>query len=334
MRDRFVKRQKTASLKGERQVSVGRIIFVLVLLSFILCPLSAEACRKAKVETKPAVTLTAEQEQQFTYYWYAAKEALGKEKYDEALVLLEFCRMIKPDDGQTLTFLGMMYDGLRMPERAMQLFKQAYEADPDGQWKNYLERCMQQALKEGNWKEALKIQDEIDTHQEYDAASAYTHSQLYMLGGKPKQALAALDKYLETDPTHLPLLTLRVEILEQMKVSTKELYPAYEKVLALNPGNLMVLNNYAYHLATHGGDLKEAEKMSAVTIREEPDNAVYLDTYGWILHLQGQNELALFFLQRALNNAKEGAKEEIEKHIGDVRRTNVQCTKDVRRKKE
>jgi len=32
---------------------------------------------------------------------------------------------------------------------------------------------------------------------------------------------------------------------------------------------------------------------------------VYLDTYGWIMHLQGQDELALFYLKRALNNAKE-----------------------------
>ena len=311
-------------------VLLRKTLYILIALLAIQ-PIGA--CKKAKVETRSAVTLTAEQKQQFTYYWYAAKEALAHEKYDEALVLLEFCRAIKPNDGQTLTFLGMMYDGLRMPERAMKLFQQAYEADPEGQWKNYLEQRMQQALKEGNWKEALSIQDEIDTHQEYDASSAYTHARLYMVGGKPKQALAALDKYLETDPTHLPLLTMRVEIMEQMGAKSKDLYPYYERVLALNPGNLMVLNNYAYHLATHGGDLKEAERMSAITIREEPDNPVYLDTYGWILHLQGQDELALFFLQRALNNDNVKAKDEIQKHIIDVQRTNVQCTKDVRRNK-
>lgn len=292
-----------------------------ILLIAILCPLSIGACKKAKVEAKPAESLTAEQEQQFTYYWYAAKEALGKEKYDEALVLLEFCRLIKPNDGQTLTFLGMMYDGLRMPERAEKLFQLAYEADPDGQWKNYLGRRLQKALKEGDWKEAIKVQDEIDTHQEYDAESAFTHCRLYMIGGKPKQALAALDKYLETDPTHGPLLYMRVQVLEAMKVSAKELYPAYEKVLEVNPGNLLVLNNYAYHLATHGGDLKEAEQMSAITIREEPNNAVYLDTYGWILHLQGQDELALFFLQRALSNAEEdGPKKEIQRHINAIKK--------------
>jgi len=110
-------------------------------------------------------------------------------------------------------------------------------------------------------------------------------------------------------------------VLEAMKASAKELYPAYEKVLEVNPGNLLVLNNYAYHLATHGGDLKEAERMSAITIREEPNNAVYLDTYGWILHLQGQEELALFFLQRALSNAdEEEPKKEIQRHINAIKK--------------
>ena len=73
-------------------------------------------------------------------------------------------------------------------------------------------------------------------------------------------------------------------------------------------------------MATHGGDLKEAERMSAITISEEPNNPVYLDTYGWILHLQGQDELALFFLNRALNNATEENKAEIEGHLKQIKK--------------
>lgn len=290
--------------------------YLIVILLFITLPSRGGTGRGLHA-------LTAEQEQQFTYYWYAAKEALSKEKYDEALVLLEFCRLIHPNDGQTLTFLGKMYDGLRMQDRAAKLFQQAYEADPNGQWEDHLMRRMTQAVNNADWKEAIRIQDEIDSHKEYDAASAYTRSRIYMLWGKTKPALKALDKYLETDPTHLPLLTLRVEIMEKTGAKAKDLYPYYQRVLALNPGNLMVLNNYAYHLATHGGDLKEAEKMSAVTIREEPENPVYLDTYGWILHMQGQDELALFFLQRALNNAEQATKAEIEKHIKELRSKGV-----------
>ena len=60
--------------------------------------------------------------------------------------------------------------------------------------------------------------------------------------------------------------------------------------------------------------------MSEQTIREEPNNAVYLDTYGWILHLKGQDELAKFYLNRALINAQsEETKKEVKKHLNAIK---------------
>lgn len=79
----------------------------------------------------------------------------------------------------------------------------------------------------------------------------------------------------------------------------------YEKALLLDPENVYVLNNYAYTLAVNGGDLKKAEKMSQKTIEKEPNNATYLDTYAWILHLQGQDSLAKFYMLRAMEKAGE-----------------------------
>jgi hypothetical protein len=86
------------------------------------------------------------------------------------------------------------------------------------------------------------------------------------------------------------------------------------------PKNLTAVNNYAYSMATHGGDLSRAEKMSASTIQAEPDNAVFLDTYAWILHLKGQNTLAEFYLKKALNNAHhDEVKEVVIEHLKEVK---------------
>ena len=69
-----------------------------------------------------------------------------------------------------------------------------------------------------------------------------------------------------------------------------------------------------------GGDLNKAERMSAITIREEPNNPTCLDTYGWIMHLQGQDELARFYLNKALQNAStDENKNEIIKHLEALR---------------
>ena len=305
--------------------------------------------------------ITTEQEQQFTYYWYAARQAIEEEKYDEALALLEFCRSIKPDDGNTLTFLGIMYESLHQDEKAMKYFEQAFEADPYDQWFRYSKKLMAQeteadtrkaiavlekayATQKGGdknkkveesllntmqntylyakqWKKAIAMQDEIDKIKGYDAYSAVMRYRIYAMWNKPKKAIAEVDRYLELDPKDVRFLLFRLELMEQTGARIKDLYAMYEQVLQLDPHNLMVLNNYAYHLATHGGDLKKAERMSAITIAEEPNSPVYLDTYGWILHLQGQNELALFYLNRALYNAdnSDQTKNEIQKHIQKVK---------------
>ena len=97
------------------------------------------------------------------------------------------------------------------------------------------------------------------------------------------------------------------------------MYATYERAIELDPYNMVVLNNYAYHLATHGGDLQKAEAMSAITIRKDPDNPVFLDTYGWILHLQGQDELAKFYLMKAMQNETEETSEDIRKHYNAIK---------------
>ena len=284
----------------------------IILLLLLAMQMSAK-------QPQPA-PLTTEQTQQFTYYWYAARQAIEEEKYADAYVLLEFCHMLKPDDAQTLYFLGVMYQGLRKNQEALEAFEQAYRAQKEPHSEDLLRRLGNIYIEQNNWSKALKIQDELDALNGYDAMSAITRYRIYASAGQPKKALKAIDTYLETDPTNLRFMLFRLDVLEHLGAKTKVMYEAYDRVLALDPYNLMVLNNYAYLLATHKGDLKRAERMSEITIREQPSNAVYLDTYGWILHLQGQNELAKFYLERALWNATdEATKEEVTKHLEAVK---------------
>lgn len=68
----------------------------------------------------------------------------------------------------------------------------------------------------------------------------------------------------------------------------RKAYKTYDKALRLDPRNCPVLNNYAYYLCMQGRRLCKAQRMSRITIEEQPDNATYLDTYGWILFLRGK----------------------------------------------
>ena len=78
-------------------------------------------------------------------------------------------------------------------------------------------------------------------------------------------------------------------------------YEMYDKALSYNASNLAVLNNYSYFLAIEGRDLNRAERMSAQTVKAEPDNATYLDTYAWIFFKQGNYSLARLYMKNALD---------------------------------
>jgi len=95
----------------------------------------------------------------------------------------------------------------------------------------------------------------------------------------------------------------------------------FGKSLRYNPQNLGVLNNYSYFLSVEKKDLDKAEKMSSVTIKAEPTNPTYLDTYGWIMFMQGDYVTAKIYLGNAVKYSEEKEKEvsaEVLEHYGDV----------------
>jgi predicted negative regulator of RcsB-dependent stress response/MFS family permease len=94
-------------------------------------------------------------------------------------------------------------------------------------------------------------------------------------------------------------------------------FDSYEKALKLNPQNLPVLNNYSYYLSLEKRDLDKAEQMSGITVKLEPLNPTYLDTYGWILFEQGSYIMAKIYIEKAIEYSDEPSAEVYE-HYGDV----------------
>jgi tetratricopeptide (TPR) repeat protein len=98
----------------------------------------------------------------------------------------------------------------------------------------------------------------------------------------------------------------------------EEAFESYEKALQLNPNNLPVLNNYSYYLSLDRRDLDKAEMMSGITVKAEPMNPTYLDTYGWILFEQGSYLMAKIYLEKAVEYSGEDPSAEVLEHYGDI----------------
>ena len=96
-----------------------------------------------------------------------------------------------------------------------------------------------------------------------------------------------------------------------------EAYAAYDSALVYNSSNIGALNNYAYYLSVERRNLDKAEEMSYKTVKAEPDNATYLDTYAWILFEKGNYAEARLYIDDAMKN--DGGKSDvIVEHCGDI----------------
>lgn len=316
-----------------------------VLVGILLILSATVAARGTKQATLPV-----EREQEFTYYFYAARLAIDENRYSDAFMLLRHCEAVHPGDGQTHEYLGVIYDALGRKEEAAEQFRLAYECEPT-LWQSYVQSmprnptgqfrrkavkivktAIRQEPKEAdNWeflrnvytdsrwfRHAIRTQDKLDDIIGYDAYSAIHRYQIYAIWGKYQKALGAIEEYIQADPTNLRFHLFRLETLERLHAPWSKMEAAFQDILKIDPGNPMILNNYAYGLATHGGDLGEAERMSQRTLMAEPNNPIFLDTYAWILHLKGQDSLAAFYIRKALDNASEEAKDEIQQHYNAI----------------
>ena len=159
---------------------------------------------------------------------------------------------------------------------------------------------------------ALKHNPKLSAAYYYSAISMFQiqdeESSLSILSDGIAQVQDSLDK--------ASLYGLRSELYYSMG-RLEDAFWDYDTTLMYNPNDIGVQNNYAYYLSVAGKDLEKALKMSEKTIKSEPDNPTYLDTYAWILFRLGRYEEAKEYIVRAINEGGDKSAEVME-HYGDI----------------
>lgn len=108
------------------------------------------------------------------------------------------------------------------------------------------------------------------------------------------------------------------DILHQ-KGNRVEAFAAYDSCLQWKSDNIYCLNNYAYYLSEEGENLQKAEQMSYKTIKSEPKNSTFLDTYAWILFMEQRYAEAKIYIDQAIQNDTDSVKSAVViEHAGDI----------------
>ena len=129
-----------------------------------------------------------------------------------------------------------------------------------------------------------------------------------------QKAFDLMTAALAEQPDQPDLLYARALIAEHLKkqdIVEKDL----KQILAKDPENVEALNALGYSLLDYPERYTEAEGYLKKAIELRPDEAVIIDSYGWLLFKQGKHQQALEYLQKAYNKQQEN---EIAAHITEV----------------
>lgn len=182
----------------------------------------------------------------------------------------------------------------------------------------------------GNWMKVLTFDYELDQsdslikHSESAIELFPNQSELWLYNGlgysmneEHEKAIASMEagKRLAFGTPMEPTFNAQLGDIYNSAKEFDKSDAAYEAVLAINPEDPHVLNNYAYFLSVRGDKLKLAKTLSTKLVTAYPNDPTYLDTHAWVLFKLGEYEESKSFLESALMSSDDGT---IIEHYGDV----------------
>jgi tetratricopeptide (TPR) repeat protein len=275
-----------------------------------------------------------------------AQVLIKSENYEEAIEVYKKVISVEPNDLESQFAVGLVYLQLNQDDQAEDIFKKLLD-QPEWQYQAmfYLGKIEE---KHGHMKKALVWFDKVtDGPFVFDASiSAISllekdkqlneaSLRLTLLQAKfPKQKLRLLlvqaelfnqqkqyekafnllTKALAEFPDQKELLYTRALMAE--RVNKPDVVEAdLKKILVTDPDNIEALNALGYTLLSKSKRYAEAEKYLQHALKLAPDEAVIIDSYGWLQFKLGNNEKALGYLQKAYDKQQE---HEIAAHLAEV----------------
>ena len=110
-----------------------------------------------------------------------------------------------------------------------------------------------------------------------------------------------------------PQIRLYAAALEATAQQYNQAIDQYRQVLAIDPNNIVALNNLAYLLATNANQPDEAMGFAEQAKELNPNSAEVEDTIGWVLYRKGLFSMALQHLESASQKSSDPA---IRYHLG------------------
>lgn len=174
------------------------------------------------------------------------------------------------------------------------------------------------------YDEVIAMTDQAQAYNPEEMVFYYFGGMAHYLKGDEESTLSTFRKGIaqvneKSAPDLVSDLYMIMGDILNKKGLEKESFAAYDSCLHYKDDNVPALNNYAYYMSVNGKDLHQAEQMSFKTIKAEPKNGTYLDTYAWILFMEERYHEAKIYIDQAVANLDSTQNNNtVIEHAGDI----------------
>jgi tetratricopeptide (TPR) repeat protein len=219
---------------------------------------------------------------------------LAENKYKDAQQAFRKAYDLNPANPRGLMGMVETYMAQKQPDEAMNLLRSESAKAPQR-----MDIVLQEgsvAVRAGKFDEAIgyyqQVLNSLDKNAKGRGDMLMRIGDVYRRKGDLQNAAANMQQAREILPNNVMILTTLAMVLEQANRWT-EAQQIYQTAVKMDPNNGLTLNNLAFLIAEHGGDLDNALNMANKAKQIMPNLAEVSDTLGWIYLKKGMPDIAI-----------------------------------------
>jgi tetratricopeptide (TPR) repeat protein len=248
----------------------------------------------------------------------AATQLIAQKKFSSAAAMLANVAREHEQDPLFLTlYADVLYETGNLPA-ALNYYKKALKVTDQlyGVW----EKVLNIHILLGQYKEMITVGENALALYPNQAILYYYMAFAMHREKQNNKALTYVKSALALDGDNRELQALITALQAEILIDERNPVAAdraFERAVSLDPKNYQIMNNYAYYLALRNENLDKAVLLIEKAARALPQDASIADTYALILLKGGRYALARTWIEKALENNEAGNNVYLE-HYGDI----------------
>ncbi|WP_319575392.1 tetratricopeptide repeat protein [uncultured Desulfobacter sp.] len=226
-----------------------------------------------------------------------AQTLIPEHRYQDAVTILSQIRKTLPGNANINFFLGMAYEGLEKPGKAIEYYLKVTPDHP--RYKKtilsiaFLYRDMNRTVEAIRFLEQHHRQSPADIDITSYLASFYQENNRYDI------AVTMLERALKETPQNTTLLFKLGAVLDTAG-QRQESIEIMNTIIRLDPKHASALNYLGYTYAEMGIHLDQALELVQRALEIRPEDGYIMDSMGWVYYKKQAYDKAVFYLEKAV----------------------------------